>query len=180
MEQMLRFLNSNSGAIQALAAVLTFFATIVLAIITWRYVALTRSIAATADKDLKLKHKEKAAQERRLLLLLTQFQERIKALPYDDTCREQIRWAISWEKYEIESVRTLGAAIGSRSGEAASTISDHLTWIKEQIDLVKSSDPRFGFDWGLFSWDRWRAEISHSQSEITGMSDLIGMDKKGY
>src|SRR5882724_2542644 len=49
---MLEWFRANSTAIQAMAAFLSFFLTVVLIAITWRYVRLTRDIAETTHRQL--------------------------------------------------------------------------------------------------------------------------------
>ncbi len=170
MDQILMYLNSNSSAIQALSSILTFLATIILAIITWRYVVLTRFIATTAGDELRMKQENKAAQERRLLMLVRSFNERIASLPCDEANREQIRKAVSWDNREIETMRVLVAGIPHLSGGNVSSLCDRLKWIKEQIDLVKLSNARIGFDWGLFSWNQWQKEIQQSTMDLLTMT----------
>jgi len=178
MDQIVAYLNNNSDALQALASVLTFFATIILAIITRQYVVLTRSIATTADNELRLKQKDKSVQEQRLLLLLKSFNERIAALPCNKTNGEHIREAISWENEEIETIRKLATGIGRKSGETVASLADRLKWIKEQIDMVKATNARIGFDWGLFPWSRWQDEIRSLRTDIGAMALDISIEAR--
>ena len=53
-KQMLDWLNTNAGAVQGISAVLTAIVTIVLVLITWRYVTLTDQLARSAQDQFKL------------------------------------------------------------------------------------------------------------------------------
>jgi hypothetical protein len=180
MANLLAYLNNNSGAIQALASILILCVTIALAIITWRYVALTRTLALTAKDELRMKREEKAAQDRRLVILLKMFKERIDSLPYEQAKGEHIRKAISWEQAEIDNLTSLAADIGHQSVRTASILCERLKWIKEQIDLVKSTDQRIGFEWNEFPWDRWLEELTKSKANIGEMTIDILNDKLGF
>jgi hypothetical protein len=50
---MLRIFNENAGAIQAIASVMSVFVTLVLVLITAKYVKLTHDIAKTAQDSLE-------------------------------------------------------------------------------------------------------------------------------
>lgn len=170
MNQILVFLNANSGAIQALTSVLSFIAAIVLAIITWRYVVLTKVLAKAADTELRLRRNDLDGLKRMLIQLLQTFKKRIAALPYEEKQRERIRDAEPWRNEDIETMRNLVVRTGACSSDTASILADRLWWIKEQVDRIKTSDARIGFDWGLFSWSHWQDQIVQSKTAIEAMS----------
>ena len=72
----LQWLDDNAGGIQAIA-------TIVLVVITWRYVLLTNRLANAADTQAQLKKESLNARRRELLGYVTRLQWVLKALTLD-------------------------------------------------------------------------------------------------
>ena len=78
---MLQWLNLNSGAIQALTSVLTLAVTAVLAIITWRYVRLTKDLTDVARAQLRGEREALAARRRELRTLAAMLRKHLLTIP---------------------------------------------------------------------------------------------------
>jgi hypothetical protein len=71
---MLDWLNTNAGAVQGISAVLTAVVTMVLVLITWRYVTLTDQLARSAQDQFKLGQQQfKLAETQYILPYLPHF-----------------------------------------------------------------------------------------------------------
>lgn len=65
---MLDWLNSNAGAVQGVSAALTALVTVLLALITWRYVTLTDRLARSAQDQFNLGQKHFELSQTQFLL----------------------------------------------------------------------------------------------------------------
>jgi hypothetical protein len=166
----LDFLNDNAPAIQAMAAVASLGAAVVLALITWRYVTLTASLARAAQDQVSLQRKGVATAHRQFASLLRMFDQRLQALPLDRSKGESIRDVITWEGSEVESLRELAAHVGPQSAEVAVELSARLTWIRERVETVKATPRPVGIHWDGYPWDRWINEITKARANIGAMS----------
>jgi hypothetical protein len=176
----LSFLNDNAPAIQAVAAVFSFVVTLILAIITWKYVQLTRTIAAATKSSLDLNAETRRARERQLDGLVTMVEQRLAMLPTDLQDAESIRGASTWGDGELFDLHQLAAEEGHDPGAAAAELIGRLRWLQEQIVTVKSTPREKGVDWPRFPWHRWREELSKARSEIPRIRlDLMNV-RKGY
>src|SRR4051812_22156911 len=71
---MLDWLNQNSGAVQGISSALTALVTIVLILVTWRYVRLTERLSQTAQDQFNLGQRQyKLSQDIAMLPYLPNF-----------------------------------------------------------------------------------------------------------
>jgi hypothetical protein len=178
--QLISFLNQNSAAIQALVSLLSFFVTAILAFITWRYVQLTKSIAAASQRTVGLHEEAQQARERQLDAVLNMVEQRLQALPYDQAQAEDIRGATTWDSQLLFELQQLAGAEGHDPGQGVAALIARLKWLDERILEVKNTPVKTGVDWPRFPWPRWREELSKARSEIPVIRLDLRNVRRGY
>lgn len=155
MATILRLLNENSAAVQAVSAVLSLVVTGVLVWITWRYVQLTRSLAETARAQFQLQATAERKKLNRLLSLIHHFEERIGQVAISRESAEQLRLVVTWQADDVAELKRLAGEAGQEPAELANRLTAHLAWLEERVVEVKSTDPRTGVNWERFPWEHW-------------------------
>lgn len=163
---MLQFLNSNAGAIQALASCASVLVTLALFIITYRYVRLTQSLAESARKQMSLQVGEREARRLQFTSLATALRELLKDLPHDQAQAEQIRHARTWSDAMLTGLARLAAEIGPATAADAAVAVGHIRFLQERIESVKKTDQFTGVDWLRFGWDHWLEALYRSREAI--------------
>jgi hypothetical protein len=164
------WLNANGPAIQALATVASVLITTVLAIITARYVRLTRETL-----EFTKAQQSAAFEERRQRLLSLIFNLRVIAtsFPSDRSHAEQIRHVSLWSQSDPDQVRTLAVSFGQAAGELAGEAWRHLATIRELAMQVQNTPTGIGVDWSKFPWERWSSAIQGSERCLLSVVDLV-------
>jgi hypothetical protein len=159
-------LNNNAPAVQALAAVVTTVATVVLVIVTRRYVKLTSDLAQTAQEQIKLLQAEATARRRELMSLIRRLRLALSHLPSSASNAETMRDVAVWSEAEMLQLQKLASELGQTPGQWAATTADALRWLQEKIEGVKSTNPRIGVKWEQFPWEAWTGKLQAAQERL--------------
>jgi len=149
----LRWLNPNSGAIQALTSVLTFVVTGVLAIITWRYVRLTKDLADVARAQLRGQHEAAAARLRELRTLSLILKTHLLRVPQQDDPRLSqaiLIQVVEWGDFEFDRFRELASELSNTPGGQAAVAEDRTKWIGDLVHKIRATPRGIGYDWSQF------------------------------
>ncbi len=167
---MWHFLNSNAGAIQAMAALVTALVTMMLALVTWQYVRLTQRLAEAASAEMTFHEEAEAEKWRELDGYTKLIRDLLSGLPGGpDDADRRMRQAASWEPGDLMRLQRLAARLDRRAGERAAAVVTAMTWLGERLREVKGVDPAAEYDWSKFPWDRWRKEGEAARASL----DLI-------
>lgn len=156
----LNFLNENAPAIQALAAVVTMGATIVLVIVTKRYVRLTEGLATTARGQLAHTEQVAVSRRRQLKSLVKALRVHVRTLPTSRERAAKIAQASVWDDADIIALLELAGEAGDKAATTAANAAPAFRWLKDQVAEVKAADKTKGVDWPRFPHDRWAEEMA--------------------
>ncbi len=171
---MWHFLNSNAGAIQAMAALTTSLVTVVLVAITWQYVRLTQRLAEAATVEMVVHEEAEAEKWRELNAYTKLIRGLLSGLPPDrEGAQRAMRQATSWEPGDVMRLQRLAARLDRRAGERAASIAAAMTWLGERVREVKNTDPDGPYDWSAFPWDRWRKEIDTARRALDDIASTV-------
>jgi hypothetical protein len=149
----LHWLNLNSGAIQALASVLTLAVTGVLAIITWRYVRLTKDLADVARAQLQGQHEAAAARQRELRTLSEILRMHLLSIPVGDDPRLSqaiLSQVVEWTDFDFDRLRALASELNEVAGGLAAIAENRMKWIGDLVHKIRATPPGIGYDWSKF------------------------------
>lgn len=177
---MWHFLNSNAGAIQAIAALTTSLVTVVLVFITWRYVRLTRRLAEAASAEMSFHEEAETEKWRELNAYTKLIRGLLSGLPASEQGADRaIRQAPSWESGDVMRLQRLAARLDRHAGERAAIVVTAMTWLAERLHEVKSKDPAEGYDWSTFPWNRWRKEIETARAALDAIAATVTRSLSG-
>jgi len=162
----LNFFNTNAPGIQAISAVVSVLAIIVLVVITSRYVVLTRKIADAAKKQLEQFTREEQAKRRELLTMIKMLRLHLKTLPVDHSKGEVMREAILWETDDLAELQNLSAEVGLKPGQIAVQAGIWLRQLASMVSDVKAIDPKVGVPWDRFNWGGWDAARQGAEASL--------------
>lgn len=167
---MLEFLNANAGAIQVLLSACVVFSTIVLVLVTWRYVALTRHLAGTARAQLAfqqdLRRELLDSKRRELVALVRNLRLLLSYLPDEPANGELIRQAAMWQDDNPTYLQRLASEQDEVLAGHAATAVAALRWLKEKVVEVKNVPAIQGVNWQDFPWQRWSEELRVARGEL--------------
>ena len=166
---MVKWLNQNSAAIQAVATVASVLATAALALITWRYVRLTRTLAEATQAQAEFLREAVKARKRELLAVIKMLRILVGSLPEIREHGEQMREAASWDSNDLADLKRLASEFGTLAGQRAAVATPSLLWLKERVDDVKATDPRLGVNFNDFPWDRWDSELKRAKENLEAL-----------
>ena len=158
-----KWLNQNSAAIQAVATVVSVLVTAALALITWRYVRLTRTLAEATQAQAEFLRQAVKARKRELLAVVKMLRILVGHLPEIRQHGEQMRGAATWDNNDLADLKRLASEFGTLAGQRAAVATSSLLWLKERLDEVKATNPGLGVNWNDFSWDRWESELKQAK-----------------
>jgi hypothetical protein len=177
----LQWLNLNSGAIQALTSVLTLAVTAVLAIITWRYVRLTKDLADVARAQLRGEREALAARRRELRTLAAMLRKHLLTIPQGDDPRLSeaiLTQVVEWGDFDFDRFRALASELSDVAGNHAATAEHRMRWIGELVHTIRAAHRGTGYDWSPFPTQEFKqawvdayyaaGEILKSLDEIDG------------
>jgi len=159
---MFEWLNRNAAAVQALAAVCSVIATVVLLRITRQYVLLTQELARAAREQLRFQQRTVASEAAQLITQIDVFLGSLKRMPAAQSDRDTLRTVSLWKHADVSTFGSLAAsALGTRP-EVQRAI-QRLNWIHSNADRVQQSDPQAEFPWDQFPWDDWGRQIDEAR-----------------
>lgn len=156
---MLNFLNQNAGAIQAVA-------TVILVIITCLYVRLTNRLSNIAKEELEFLRKAEQVKKSQLLAVLKTLRICLGELPVDPKDGEKIRKVTIWEDRDLNDLQQLASDLDIYAGQTVAIVINSLRWLKEQVDMVKNTNPKLGANWHKFPWEEWNKNLTHAKENI--------------
>ncbi len=171
---MWEFLNSNAAAIQAIAALTTALVTMVLVLITWRYVRLTQRLAEAAKAELMFHEEAEAEKWRELNAYTKLIRDLLSGLPVREQDAERaMRQAASWEAGDLMRLQRLAARLDRLAGEHAAVVVTAMTWLGERLHEVKAADPSEGVNWTKFPWSRWQREMNGARTALDAIAAAV-------
>ena len=163
------FFNTNAPGIQAISAAVIVLATLVLVVITARYVVLTWRITEAVQKQLGQFSREDQAKRRELLTMIKMLRLHLKTLPVDHSKGEVMREAILWEADDLIDLQNLSGEVGLKPGQISAQVSTWLRQLAAMVSDVKAIDPKVGVPWDRFNWQGW--DVARQGAEA-GLKDL--------
>jgi len=162
---MFDWLNRNAAAVQALASVFSVFATVVLLIITRRYVGLTQEMARAAREQVRIQQRTVATEAAQLTTLVDVFLGTLRKLPVEQTDADALRTVSVWKHLDVTTFGSLAAAVlGSRS-EVQRAI-QRLNWVHATLDRVQQTPQEDQSQWDQFPWEEWKRQIAEARSAL--------------
>jgi hypothetical protein len=155
---MLAWLNANAGAVQAFGSIVVAVATVVLVIITARYVALTRTLADAAAAQITAQAAAAKARRGELQAAVHFLQFALKSLPNSSergAANEMIRTSIPTDDFDFGRFRELSTEIGA--GAAAVVVESNMKSFNARITQIREIDEvqRGPGYWQEFDWRTW-------------------------
>jgi hypothetical protein len=174
---MLRFLNENASAIQAIATVASVVATVVLVAITARYVALTRGLAEAAKAQLIFQREAVESRKRQLVNLVRLLGILLQRIPEDQDGVGRMRYTATWDNDDIAELHRLASELGEEPGKRAAVLVASLRLIKDRIVEVKATPLGRSI---LFNLDGWASELRLAKEQIAGLWAELGRSDQLY
>ena len=164
---MLRWLNENTGAVTAIAALIQACVTIALVVLTTRYVRLTNRIAAATQM-----HADVAATERQerlrnnrdaLSALVGQLQRTLADLPNVAPSTEHVAGVTLWPDETLAKLLELTAEVPGVEPKWAERAVAALRWIGERVSGIRSGNEAENV---LNAWPQQRSEAQRALQSI--------------
>ena len=168
------FLNQNAPAIQAIASVVSVLVSAALLWITMEYIRLTRTLAEAAHQSLEHEKEAARAQKRHLQSLLRTLRFMLGQLPTDPEQGERLRRVPLWENSDLSEMQELASQVGAQEGQEAALAAVSMRWLRDRVQEVRGADPKKGYDWSRFPWDRWNVESKFARDHLNAMRGSIG------
>lgn len=166
----LKFLNDNAGAIQAVAAILYVIATIVLVGITARYVSLTRGLLQIQQAT----GRERASELKNVTLTIRSHLLRYPIRP--DTAAGKMKEALPVEEGDLSRFQTLASQFSVDIGEHAAKMAAAVRWLSARVREVQQTDPKLGYDWSRFPWPQWNEEMARANEHVSEVWRAVTTD----
>lgn len=155
---MWHWLNSNSGAMQAIASVASVAVTVVLVFITARYVALTKGLAEAANAEAHRQIEASKARRRELASEIGFLRDALATLPNHTNWSHadaMMRNSTGWDDFDFGAFRKLSSEISDAASSGAATIESNMRWLADQVKAVKSTPTGTGYRWDSFPVREW-------------------------
>ncbi|MDD5266250.1 MAG: hypothetical protein PHO08_03870 [Methylococcales bacterium] len=140
---MWNWLNTNSSAVQAFAAIVSAATTIFLAALTAWYVILTRHLAQATQAQLKSildsQKEQNVRRKRELAALLKRFEEIQKQLPERDQDFNKLLSIVLWTERDIDNFQALMIQNGSGSAHFGREMVEPLRWLLLQHQNIQNN-----------------------------------------
>jgi len=160
------WLDSHSGAIQAIASILAVLITGALALFTRQYVRLTRDLVKLGESEgrartLRAQEESAAARQQRAdairaLKAKTVFLSRLidGFGPHGVAKDHPVRTATVWSKSDLDDLARLGRDAGVDQDSVLS-VTEQLAGILQQIEAVRKTSTAAGFNYDSRFLDLW-------------------------
>ena len=177
----MNFLNTYAPGIQAVSAILSATVTVVLVVITWRYVKLTQRIAETAERQLEQLSREDETRRRQLLTMVKMLRMHLKTVPKEKSHAESMRKSTLWDSDELIALQNLAAEVGMKPGQIAAQVGTAMRRLSELITNVKNTNPDSGVRWERFDWDSWDTALDTAEAGLTELwNGVVESRDAGY
>jgi hypothetical protein len=165
----------NSASIQAVSALVAAFASIVLVIITVRYVRLTSRLAHVAEMQVHMQRDAAKAERRVLFGMVTQLRQAVKSLPLDSEpgADQRIRETVSLSDFSYDRFETLASKVSLVAQQWAARAVLDIKFQSQQTEAVRATPPGLGFNYRGFQWPRWKASMEFVQMALDGICEEL-------
>lgn len=163
------WLDCHASAIQAVTAIVTALATIVLVAVTARYVRLTGKLVDTAAAQLRALAEAQRTRRQELRSSMERLMLALASLPISfqrQQADQMIRDSGSWNDFDFGRFRTLAAEVSTRAGSNAAVVEVKMKYLADQIDKVKQVPVLTGVSWGTFAWAPWEIAINDARARL--------------
>jgi len=137
------------GWILPVSAAVQAIATVVLVVITARYVRLTRQIVETGRQQLSdaraILEAQTGVGRARLLALAKRFLDTLEPLADRGIPQEQLRRSAMWSQGEEQRFFELATSVGGPFAEKASEIAAGLAWVRQLHSRITSLSENLGY-----------------------------------
>jgi hypothetical protein len=177
----MHWLNSNSGAIQALSSVLIVGLTAVLAYITLRYVRLTQDLLSVQREAAAVRRRELRAH----VGVLQSFLSELHGPDDNRLPAEILSHARDLHDFPFDRLRALASEVSVEAGAKAVEAEKHLNWLASLIRSIRASLPRkepprsvneplsptlaSGYDWKNFPGRDYDTAWRFGSAALTGL-----------
>lgn len=161
---MLEWLNHYAAAVQALAAVFSVIATLMLLRITRQYVMLTQELARAAREQIQYQRRTVASEAAQLTTLIDVFLGSLKHFPTGQQDADQLRTVGLWKHADVTAFGSLAASVLGTRTEVQRAI-QRLNWLRttaEQVQQQKNNN----YQWHQFPWDEWKRHIAEAREAL--------------
>ncbi len=159
-------LAEHAGGIQAVAAVVSVAAVLVLAVLGWRAIAAVRRIATAVEDQLAAQRAHSAARQGELIALVQMFSRLLADLPTSREDADALRSCALWDEHDLTRIQRLAAEESPQCGERAALAGAPVRWLRERIAEVKAIRPDVAVRWDHFPWSRWEEELDRARARI--------------
>jgi hypothetical protein len=164
---LLHWLNENTGAVTALAALIQACVTVALVVLTTRYVRLTNRIAAATQQhaDVAATEREERLRNNREALgaLIGQLQKTLAELPKVAPSAEHVAGVTLWPDETLAKLVELTTEVPGVDPRGAERAVAALRWLGERVSGLRSGNETENV---LNAWPEQRAEAQRALSSI--------------
>ena len=164
---MLRWLNENTGAVTAIAALIQAAVTVALVVLTTRYVRLTNRIATATQQhaDLAVIEREERLRNQRdaLAALVGQLQRTLADLPAKPPAAEHVAGITLWPDETLAKLVELTAEVPGVDPQWAERAVAALRWIGERVSGIRGGGETENV---LSAWPQQRADAQRALRSI--------------
>jgi hypothetical protein len=164
--------------IQASAPIVQALATVILVLVTAKYVLLTHNLSKTANHQLALLRDTEFHRRRADLIHVTFFTRRIlkslDELPAnkgDHNASGRLLRASLWRSEEVGELGLLVAKAGPDFARKAEQPAVDLNWLLERINLVRTEQRGQGFEMASFAWDDYAVRMTRTKAALSEIAD---------
>src|SRR5437870_2195448 len=162
---MLEWLNHYAAAVQALAAVFSVIATVMLLRITRQYVMLTQELARAAREQIQYQRRTAASEAAQLTTLIDVFLGSLKHFPTSQQDADQLRTVGLWKHADVTAFGSLAASVLGTRTEVQRAI-QRLNWLRTTAEKVQQAAQDDANRWQDFSWDDWNRQIGEARTAL--------------
>jgi hypothetical protein len=175
LKSIMEFLNQDSGAISALAAVIYAMATITLIFWTVKYVRLTRSLAASSSDQVnhiiqeqkeRLQANKRGLHELAKIILIV-----LNKLPNSKERAADLLDVTLWTEQDLVDMRHLARGLGGDTLGNVFWAIYHLNEIREIVLKVRQNHP--GKDWTEVQWSDYQGTLRQAKKELSHLLELL-------
>jgi hypothetical protein len=152
--------------------------TVILILVTAKYVHLTHKLSRTADRQLGLLRDAEFHRRRADLINVTFLTRRIlKSLEELPTTKDdpdpngRLLRASLWRSEEVSELGLLAAKAGPDFARKAEQPAVDLNWLLERIGPVRSEKRGQGFEIASFPWDEYAARTKRIKAALNEIAD---------
>ncbi|MGH7560160.1 MAG: hypothetical protein ACRENB_03985 [Gemmatimonadales bacterium] len=164
---------SEGSAVQAISGVIVAIATVVLAVLTGRYVKLTRAIAVAASAQTKAlelaEGRRTLAASMALRALAVRVLAILNSLSPDTIHESEVRRFSGLAHGDIAELEHLARDVGPEAQSRVAVTAIGLLWVIGFVSRYQATDPGYGYSISAEELQAYRSAIPASQSELEAL-----------